>query len=140
MITSSLRRILELQKLYTPTKSEPMDERGQLIKHDLPDWLNSNLYLFNPNHLIQDLEVEGQDGIGNKSRVPWVRVYSASRSPKAPIGWYVVFLFSESGEDFYITLGHGSTNLLSRDLLRAGCLSQRKPEHRSDDGGHNPPA
>ena len=109
MITSSLRRILELQKLYTPTKSEPMDERGQLIKHDLPDWLNSKLYLFNPNHLIQDLEVEGQDGIGNKSRVPWVRVYSASRSPKAPIGWYVVFLFSESGEDFYITLGHGST-------------------------------
>jgi len=109
MITTSLKRILELQKLYTPTKSEPMDERGQLIKHDLPDWLNSKLYLFNPNRIIEDLEVEGQDGIGNKSRVPWVRIYSASRSPKAPIGWYVVFLFSESGEDFYITLGHGST-------------------------------
>ena len=57
MITTTLKRILDLQKEYSPTKTEAMDERRQLIKHDLPDWLNSKLYIFNPNNLIKDLEV-----------------------------------------------------------------------------------
>jgi MrcB-like, N-terminal domain/Domain of unknown function (DUF3883) len=109
MISQKLRRIMELQSQYTSGKSSPMDERGRLVKYDLPEWLKTNLRLIDPKSLIEDLAIEGQDGIGNKSRVPWVRIFSQSRSPKAPIGWYVVLLFSEDGQDLYVTLGHGST-------------------------------
>ncbi len=68
-----------------------------------------------------DLLVEGKDGIGRKSKVPWVRFASAKRSPSATLGWYVVLLFREDGSGIYMTLAHASTennegNLQNRSL------------------------
>lgn len=91
MIDDVLGNILQLQKQYTYFRTEPMERRGRLVKRELPDWISSHLPEINPDLLIDDLAVEGQDAIGNYSRVPWVRVFSKKRSPKAPNGWYVVF-------------------------------------------------
>ncbi|GAB3875426.1 DUF3578 domain-containing protein [Terrabacter terrigena] len=58
---------------------------------------------------INDLAVEGRDATGLKSRTPWARVHSISRSPRATEGWYVVYLFSEAGDRVYASLNQGTT-------------------------------
>ncbi|WP_424190509.1 MrcB family domain-containing protein [Actinokineospora sp. G85] len=42
--------------------------------------------------------------------MPWARVFSASRSPSATRGWYVVYLFDAAGERAYLTLMQGTTD------------------------------
>jgi hypothetical protein len=56
-----------------------------------------------------DLGLEGKDGSGSKTEIPWVRVYSKERSPSATTGWYVVYLFSAAGDDVYLSLNQGTT-------------------------------
>ncbi|MHA3020460.1 MrcB family domain-containing protein [Mycobacterium sp. BMJ-28] len=58
---------------------------------------------------IQDLRVQGKDGTGLKTEIPWTRIYSASRSPRPTNGWYVVFLFSAAGDRLYLSLNQGTT-------------------------------
>jgi len=56
-----------------------------------------------------DLLVEGRDGTGPKTEVPWFRFGSKARSPSATTGWYCVYLFDTHGEMAYLCLGRGST-------------------------------
>jgi hypothetical protein len=56
-----------------------------------------------------DLEVEGSDGVGRKSRIPWVRVFSLSRAPSATSGWYLVYLFAADGSSVFLSLNQGTT-------------------------------
>ena len=128
MISTQLKRVLELQKEWSSKKSPPMDERGDLIKHSIPEWINSNIQTIDSQLLINDLSVEGRDGNGNKSRVPWVRLFSKSKSPSAPDGWYVVLLFSEDGEELYLTLGHGSTKPVFNHQGRSQMVSRSDTE------------
>jgi hypothetical protein len=51
-----------------------------------------------------------------------VRVYSASRSPSATIGWYAVYLFSAEGDRLYLSLNQGTTRW-------DGTGFPRRPEH-----------
>ena len=57
----------------------------------------------------RDIRVKGRDATGRKSEIPWVRVFSASRSANAHEGWYFVYLFPGSGDGFFLALVHGST-------------------------------
>jgi len=42
------------------------------------------------------LQVASKDGAGNKSVVPWIRVFDPERSPSPTEGFYVVFLTRRS--------------------------------------------
>ena len=79
-----------------------MQERGLLIRETIPDavkaWVSHDGW-----------EVEGSDGAGRKSRVPWVRVYDKGRSPSAQSGWYVVLLFAYDGSLVALSLNQGTT-------------------------------
>ncbi|MFB6935249.1 MrcB family domain-containing protein [Streptomyces chartreusis] len=56
-----------------------------------------------------DFAVEGRDGTGLKSEIPWVRVFGREESPSSTTGWYVVYLFSASGRHVYLSLNQGTT-------------------------------
>lgn len=111
MISSQIREVLELQKQYTFKNTPAMQRRGILIREEIAASLNENLERFKSRYeiAIEDLFVQGKDGDGNKAEIPWVRLASKELSPKATQGWYVVFLFSATGSNCYLSLGHAST-------------------------------
>jgi MrcB-like, N-terminal domain len=117
---SRLRRIVELQKSYDPTGTPAMKERGDLIRHELPDEIRS----LGPElrrvlgAYGDDADAQGKDNMGQNSRIPWVRWYSRSRSPSATQGWYVVYLFHADASGVSICLSHGSTNLEGSALVQ----------------------
>jgi len=111
MISTQIREVLELQEQYTSKNTPAMQRRGILIRKEIASSLNENLDRFKSNYeiAIEDLWVQGKDGDGNKAEIPWVRLASKDLSPSATKGWYVVFLFSASGSNCYLSLGHAST-------------------------------
>jgi hypothetical protein len=121
-----IKRIAELQPLYSPKKTPEMDERGVLLRKDLLEEFRDYLPDFRERmgDLQQDIQVEASDGKGNKTPAPWVRIHSKALSPSATEGYYVVIHFSCDGKRFYITMGCGSQ---SWDL-ESGTLSPRSDE------------
>jgi hypothetical protein len=111
MISSQIQEVLELQKEYTFKNIPSMQRRGRLIREEITGSLNENLDRFKSKSeiAIDDLWVQGKDGDGNKAEIPWVRLASKELSPSATKGWYVVFLFSATGSNCYLSLGHAST-------------------------------
>ena len=97
-----------------------MQRRGQLIRTEISGSLNENLERFKSKYeiAIDDLWVQGKDGDGNKAEIPWVRLASKELSPSATKGWYVVFLFSATGSNCYLSLGHASTTYDSDSVER----------------------
>jgi hypothetical protein len=105
-----LQEVLDLQPSWAKTATPPMKRRGELIWGEIPSRLREPLPdLARSVPSISDLRIEGRDNTGNKSQIPWVRIYSAKLSPTAQQGWYVVYLFSADGERLFLSLGHGST-------------------------------
>jgi hypothetical protein len=106
-----LEEILLLQSEWTSKNTPDMKRRGELVRHECASWLRDQLPRL--AHLVpesvQDLAVEGRDGTGLKTEVPWVRVHSLARSPSATEGWYVVYLFSALGDRVYLSLIQGTT-------------------------------
>lgn len=111
MISSQIREVLELQRQYTSKNTPAMQRRGILIRREIASSLSENLDRFKSKYeiAIEDLWVQGKDGDGNKAEIPWVRLASKELSPSATKGWYVVFLFSATGSNCYLSLGHAST-------------------------------
>ena len=79
-----------------------MQERGQLIRDQIPEILRAWV-------VGSNWEVEGSDGAGLKSKVPWTRVYNKQLSPSAQTGWYVVYLFANDGSVVALSLNQGTT-------------------------------
>lgn len=105
-----LRDVLQLQPEWRPENTPAMQERGRLIRHDVASWLRERLpALKSALAEIDDWQVEARDATGLKAEIPWVRVYSASRSPSATRGWYVVYLFGAQGDRVYLSLMQGTT-------------------------------
>lgn len=130
-IREDLQRVLELQSQYDSTPTDAMKERGLLIRSTIPSQIRElGTPLRTAAHVEEaDFLVEGKDGITRKARVPWVRFASKGRSPKATIGWYVVWLFREDGSGAYLALAHASTVnvggiLVDRSLEEASALTQ----------------
>jgi hypothetical protein len=110
MISAQIREVLELQTQYTSKNTPAMQRRGILIRKEIAASLSENLDRFKSRIeiAIEDLWVQGKDGDGNKAEIPWVRIGSKELSPSAMKGWYVVFLFSATGSNCYLSLGHSS--------------------------------
>lgn len=103
--------VLELQKLWSYQNTPAMARRGAIIRNELPRRLRSFetsiARAMGPSG--SDLQIEGGDGTGSKSEVPWLRFGSESRSPDPTRGWYCAVLFHAGGKGVYLCLGHGST-------------------------------
>ena len=50
---------------------------------------------------------EGSTGRGRWAEVPWSRIYDKRISPNPTNGVYIVYLFSNSGHDVFLTLNQG---------------------------------
>ena len=105
-LQDSLKSVLSLQGKWSAENPPPMQERGELIRNGIPA-------LLKPLALKHGMTVEGSDGIGNKNRVPWVRIYNPRFSPSAMEGWYVVFLIAADGSAVFLSLNQGTTKLLN---------------------------
>ena len=81
-----------------------MEERGLLIRKALPAQLRELLANISPRW-----KVEGRDATGQKSEIPWVRVFDAQLSPNARNGWYLVYLFDRPGNRVWLSLNQGTT-------------------------------
>jgi hypothetical protein len=116
---AELKRILELQGQYRWDNTPAMQERGQLIRSTTATWLRSHAPQLAADIGLEsnDFFVEGRDGTGRKTRVPWIRFGSYSRSPSATTGFYVVYLFDAPGNAVYLSLNQGTT-----DFVRGGFM------------------
>lgn len=116
---------LQLQSDWSHLNTPAMSRRGFLIRKDIPTALGA--YRSEIKLLLgtvgTDLEIEGRDGTGPKSEVPWVRLYSESRSPSAHTGWYCVYLFRADGSGLYLSIGHAATRYINGEF---------KPRPRSE--------
>jgi hypothetical protein len=106
-----IREVLGLQGMWTPANTPEMARRGVVVRRDIPAWLERHRTALAAALGVgeDDLGIEGRDGTGLKTEVPWVRVYSKERSPSATSGWYVVYLFGGSGQRVYLSLMQGTT-------------------------------
>lgn len=106
-----VEEVLLLQTAWTSTLTPEMDRRGQLVRRDGASWLRDRLdeITIAVGKPIDDMSVQGRDGTGPKSELPWLRLYSSSRSPSATVGWYVVYLFEAEGNVAYLSLNQGTT-------------------------------
>ena len=107
----TLRRICELQLVYTSKATPEMKERGRLVRRvlteelrDLQDSLSEAMGPFGA-----DFHVDASDGITNKTELPWARFCSKEMSPKATDGFYVVLHFSTDGSGVNIVVGCSSS-------------------------------
>lgn len=106
-----VEEILKLQTDWTWENTPAMQRRGTLIRSTTAEWLKGQLPALKDAvpSTVDDLRVEGRDGTGRKTEVPWIRVYSESRSDSATLGFYVVYLFSASGRHVYLSINQGTT-------------------------------
>lgn len=107
---NEIAQILLLQEDYSHANTPSMYDRGVLVRHTLPRVLRDALGKLARDGAIEDFEVEGNDGVGRKTEIPWTRVFSKSRSPHPTSGWYLVFLFSRNGSRAYLSLIQGTTS------------------------------
>lgn len=110
-LRETLRRICELQPLYSSKNTPEMQERGSLVRQVLTRELRA---LEGPlsealGPFGYDFHVDASDGIGNKTELAWARFCSQEMSPKPTDGFYVVLHFSTDGSGVNIAVGCSSS-------------------------------
>ena len=115
-----IRRILELQPLYSSNNTPEMQERGRLIRTELVREIQNISKTLSEalGQFGNDFRVKGSDGIGRKTELPWVRFYSASMSPHPTEGFYCVLHFSTDGSAVHIALTCGSSKFQNGSFVQ----------------------
>ncbi|MEU0872186.1 MrcB family domain-containing protein [Nocardia brasiliensis] len=103
-----LRETLILQQNWTSeAKSPSMRRRRELVEREIPAWLGEQQQsLPRGDH---GWEAEGSSGKGGPAEIPWSRSFLREFSPKAGVGWYLVYLFAADGRSVYLSLNQGTT-------------------------------
>ncbi|MEV5652935.1 DUF3578 domain-containing protein [Nocardia sp. NPDC052254] len=100
-----LSEVLALQNDWTAIASTaPMQRRKNLVERDIPGWMQTQL-----SGAFSQWETEGSNGKGGAAEVPWSRCFDRKLSPRAGTGWYLVYLFSATGDAVYLSLNQGTT-------------------------------
>ncbi|MFE3797019.1 MrcB family domain-containing protein [Nocardia tengchongensis] len=100
-----LVEVLDIQTRRTSDPNDPvMRRRKELVERSIPAELERILHAMNPAW-----KAEGSGGKGGPAEVPWSRYFDPEMSPRAGLGWYVVYLFSASGDSVYLSLNQGTT-------------------------------
>ena len=117
-LKNTIKRILQLQPMYSSRNTIHMAERGRLIRRTLPDICRTLIPSLRTSFadFADDMEAEGSDGIGRKTEAPWVRIFARAFSPNAREGFYIVIHFAANGSAAFITIGCGSTIWSAGDL------------------------
>lgn len=115
---SSAYEVMALQDSWSDKNTHEMQRRGIIIRNEIPAWLQSRREKLKEamGSVGSDFAVEGRDGTGRKTEIPWVRFYSEAHSKHATDGWYCVYLFDAAGEAFYLALAHGSTRFVDGEF------------------------
>ena len=76
-VNDLLGKVLDLQPTWVATNTDDMQERGLIIRQQLPDLLRAHGARLAAalGIALDDLGVEGRDGTVLKSEIPWVRVF-----------------------------------------------------------------
>ncbi len=110
--------VMELQLRHSSQNTPEMIERGKIVRNAIPaemnGWPAAKAQALLP--FRGRLNVQGRDGTGLKTFVPWVRIHSPEMSPSAQKGWYVVYLFRADGDGVSLCISHGSTRFDGRDF------------------------
>jgi hypothetical protein len=127
-LSDIINRVLILQTQHSSQNTPQMQERGELVRHQFKNHIYNVFNQIEPIFTKNGLEcaVEGSDGIGRKSRSPWIRIFTPSLSPAATEGWYLVIHFSGLGDCMFATLGCGSTEGVDLKHLPSEELESRK--------------
>jgi len=135
--------VLILQPDWSDKNTPAMQQRSQRVLRDIPTWLMARLDDLSSSATWPegDLAVDPSDGAGGKSEIPWVRIHSRSRSPRATLGWYVVFLFSALGDRCYLSLmpgtstwsGHGPVSRPAAEMTALVEWARRKLAGKLED-------
>jgi hypothetical protein len=105
-LTDVFEAVLRLQGEWSAQMTPAMQRRGELIRSVGPALVREIV----PTGAGFDVKVEGRDGTGLRTRVPWIRVFAADLSPSATGGWYAVYLFAFDGSAVYLSLNQGTTS------------------------------
>lgn len=110
-IAKQIQEVLDLQKVWAASNTPEMKRRGLIVRQELAESLRqlSGAIASRIGILPEDLIIQGKDGLGNKTELPWTRFGSKVHTPKATDGWYVVFLFAADGSACWLSLSQGST-------------------------------
>lgn len=111
--------VCELQLEHSSENTPAMQRRGELIRNVIPTEFRTWKDAFRESILPYKgrLNVQGRDGTGRKTFVPWVRIHSPELSPSAQNGWYVVYLFHQDGSGISLCLMHGSTKFNGAEFV-----------------------
>lgn len=114
-VRETLLEICALQPKYDYRNTAEMKARHRLIVDVLPSQLREieGAIIAALEPYGSDLRIEGSDGKGNKSELPWVRFCSSSMSPGPRHGYYGVIHFSTDGSAVHITIGCGSATFVN---------------------------
>src|SRR5690349_3934362 len=94
-----LRETLTLQKGWeADAKSPMMRRRREVVVQKIPEWIKEQHGSFRSRF---DWQAEGSSGKGGPAEIPWSRSYVPEFSPKAGVGWYLVYLFAADGSSAY---------------------------------------
>lgn len=105
----AIQEVLLWQTEYSSKNTDAMKRRGDVVRAEFVDELRALVPQLEASAGVTDLRAQGGDGSGSRTEIPWTRVYSQSRSPSATKGWYLVFLFSATGDRAYLSLNQGTT-------------------------------
>lgn len=111
-----LIKVCKLQPFFSRENTDQMQLRGTLIRDEIKIVLSLLI------GSARNLQVQGKDGTGGKTRIPWIRVYNEHFSPKPTQGYYLVYLFSADGQSVVLSLNQGTTNSVEGNF-------HAKPEH-----------
>ncbi|MGK8525152.1 MrcB family domain-containing protein [Nocardia asteroides] len=99
-----LQETLELQARRVPdAKSEVMRRRRELVEREIPAWMQHEPLPY------PEWRTGGSSGKGGPAEIPWSRCFDPELSPKAGVGWYIVYLFAADGSAVYLSLNQGTT-------------------------------
>ena len=76
----ALEEVLLLQTEYAAENTESVRRCGQIVRTELRDELEEMVPALSVVSGLHDLRVQGKDGTGLKTEIPWTRIYSESRS------------------------------------------------------------
>lgn len=121
-VRDDIEEVLLLQTEFASANTPSMRRRGELVRNVIADQVRDLLPGLAAEAAVHDLRVQGRDGTGLKTEIPWLRVYSESRSERPTAGWYVVFLFAAAGDRVCLSLNQGTTQWTGVDF-------RPRPEH-----------
>lgn len=108
-----MAEVARFQPLYTSFTTPEMQIRGKLIRRTIPQLIETAMQTqrIQVPAFFTDLKISASDGISAKAKIPWVRVHSASRAPRATAGRYLVYLFDNLGKTAFLSLSSGAMKL-----------------------------